>query len=65
MCVDKWQEDAETKEIAKLQHQCSDLKQWKLEIGQSDSSSSNSDESGEDNDQVHVTNTFALLTQED
>lgn len=59
----------ETKEIAKLQQQFSDLKRWLLEeeaIAQSDrSSDENSNDSEPSDEEVQVSNAFALLSQED
>ena len=64
-----WKEDTETKEIAKLQQQFSDLKRWLLEeeaIAQSDQSSDeNSNDSEPSDEEVEVSNAFALLSQED
>lgn len=64
-----WKEDMETKEIAKLQQQFSDLKRWLLEeeaIAQSDrSSDENSNDSEPSDEEVQVSNAFALLSQED
>ena len=59
----------DTKEIAKLQQQFSDLKQWKLEQEAVEHSSSsdqnnNGDESS-DSKEVQISNAFSLLSQED
>lgn len=64
-----WREHMDTKEIAKLQQQFSDLKQWKLEQEAVEHSSSsdqnnNGDESS-DSKEVQISNAFSLLSQED
>ncbi|CAB4005480.1 guanine nucleotide-binding -like 1 isoform X1 [Paramuricea clavata] len=61
-----WKAHSETKDIAKLQQQFSDLKQWRLEEAtrEAESNSSEHEQTGSEED-VHVCNAFSLLEQDD
>jgi hypothetical protein len=64
--IEIWKEHAETKIIAKLQQQFSDLKQWRME---EDARAVECDASEEDDteseDEIHIHNAFSLLQQDD
>ena len=63
-----WKANPETKEIAKLQQQFSDLKQWRLEEAaraHESGSSENTDEETGCEEEIDMQNAFSLLQLED
>ena len=62
--IDSWKANPETKDIARLQLQYSDLKQWRLERAARTAESESSERTSSEDD-VHVQNTFSLLEQDD
>lgn len=64
--IDIWKAKPETKDIAKLQQQYSDLKQWgvKRAARTAETKSSENTEGTSSEDDVHVQSTFSLLEQE-
>lgn len=68
--TDEWKDHPETKEIAKLQQQFSDLKQWRLNENCAQcelerESSEDTDEDSDTDNSLQMFNPYLLLQQED